>query len=41
MKILYTNKEAFKKASKFFNACGYCWDYEERGNDWYLITVIY
>lgn len=41
MKILYTTREAFERAKKFFNANQYKWYYEDKGNDNYLITVLY
>lgn len=41
MKILYTSKEAFEKARKFFVACKYDWTVEEQANDYYLVTIIY
>ena len=41
MKILYTSREAFERAKKFFNINQYEWYYEDEGNDNYLITVLY
>ena len=41
MKILYTTREAFNKAKKFFDACQYEWTYEDEGNDNYLVTIFY
>ena len=41
MKILYTTKEAFDRAKRFFDACQYEWSYEDQGNDNYLVTIFY
>lgn len=41
MKILYTTRETFNKAKKFFNACRYEWSYKDQGNDNYLVTIFY
>lgn len=41
MKKLYTTREAFNKAKKFFDACQYEWTYEDQGNNNYLITIFY